>query len=241
MSIAASKLLSPEEEGGWIADGKAHTVSLFDVRADIIIRRSIDLLNVNYAPATVLVEGLARQGIQRDISMQLADQIVDWRDADSIEMPLGAEADAYVALGRAGLPPNSPFIAISELRTLPSMTSDVFTKLAPLVTILGTHKGYSGAMLSRSATADQRVTQSGTFPDLRNSKREETTREADRMKVAYDGITRQVGDSQPGFFVVSIYFEAGETRRVYQGAFQFISKAGASDMRELQFMERMPE
>ena len=44
----------------------------------------------------------------------LTDALLDWRDADNDERPLGAEASRYVAAGRP-VPRNGPFASIREL------------------------------------------------------------------------------------------------------------------------------
>ena len=42
---------------------------------------------------------------------------MDWRDADSIPRPSGAERDAYIKAEMLALPTNAPFREIEELRT----------------------------------------------------------------------------------------------------------------------------
>jgi general secretion pathway protein K len=69
---------------------------------------------------------------------QLSQTIMDWRDADSIPRPSGAEHDAYVKAEMLALPSNSQFRDISELRNVMGMTPEIFAIAAPFLTTHGT-------------------------------------------------------------------------------------------------------
>jgi len=71
-------------------------------------------------------------------SQQLAQAIMDWRDADSIPRPSGAERDAYIKAGNLALPTNGPFRDINELADVMGMTPEIFAAAKPYLTTLGT-------------------------------------------------------------------------------------------------------
>ncbi|HEX4684752.1 MAG TPA: type II secretion system protein GspK [Gemmatimonadaceae bacterium] len=71
-------------------------------------------------------------------STQLAQSIMDWRDADSIPRPNGAERDAYIKAGMLGLPTNAPFREVEELRDVYGMTPDIYALVSPYFTTRGT-------------------------------------------------------------------------------------------------------
>jgi len=71
-------------------------------------------------------------------SQQLAQAIMDWRDADSIPRPDGAERDAYIKAGNLALPTNGPFRDISELADVMGVTPEIFAAARPYLTTLGT-------------------------------------------------------------------------------------------------------
>lgn len=71
-------------------------------------------------------------------SQELAQAIMDWRDADSIPRPSGAERDAYLKAGNLALPTNGPFRDINELADVMGMTPEIFTTAKPYLTTLGT-------------------------------------------------------------------------------------------------------
>ncbi|MEO7084572.1 MAG: helix-hairpin-helix domain-containing protein, partial [Gemmatimonadaceae bacterium] len=71
-------------------------------------------------------------------STELAQSIMDWRDADSIPRPNGAERDAYIKAEKLALPANAPFRTVEELQDVMGMTPEIYQKAAPYLTVLGT-------------------------------------------------------------------------------------------------------
>ena len=68
----------------------------------------------------------------------LAQTIMDWRDADSIPRPNGAERDAYMKAGLLALPANAPFRDLEDLRDVMGMTEEIYNKARPYLTTRGT-------------------------------------------------------------------------------------------------------
>jgi len=68
----------------------------------------------------------------------LAQSIMDWRDADSIPRPSGAERDAYIKAEKLALPTNAPFRDVEDLRDVMGMTEDIYQQAAPYLTTRGT-------------------------------------------------------------------------------------------------------
>jgi general secretion pathway protein K len=68
---------------------------------------------------------------------QLAQTIMDWRDADSIPRPSGAERDAYLKAGMLALPANAPFREIDDLRDMMGMTPEIYAAVVPYLTTRG--------------------------------------------------------------------------------------------------------
>ncbi|MDQ3427919.1 MAG: type II secretion system protein GspK, partial [Gemmatimonadota bacterium] len=67
----------------------------------------------------------------------LADALLDWRDADDVVRPLGAEAEWYRSAGQR-LPRNGPLADPAELRLVRGFGDSVTAQLAPLLTARGT-------------------------------------------------------------------------------------------------------
>jgi general secretion pathway protein K len=68
---------------------------------------------------------------------QLAQTIMDWRDADSIPRPSGAERDAYIKAEALALPTNAPFREVEELQNVLGMTPEIYAKASPYLTTKG--------------------------------------------------------------------------------------------------------
>ena len=92
-------------------------------------------IDINAADVSRLRSLLLVSGFSADRAARLADQIADWRDADSEKRPLGAETADYLMAGRAYGAANRPFASVSELSLLLDGTPDLVTCLAPDVTV----------------------------------------------------------------------------------------------------------
>jgi len=71
-------------------------------------------------------------------STHLSQAIMDWRDADSIPRPSGAERDAYIKEELLALPTNAPFREIEELRNVMGVTPEIYAAAVPYLTTHGT-------------------------------------------------------------------------------------------------------
>ena len=71
-------------------------------------------------------------------STQLSQTIMDWRDADSIRRPSGAERDDYIKAEMLSLPTNAPFREIEELQDVMGMTPEIYAEVSPYLTTHGT-------------------------------------------------------------------------------------------------------
>ena len=71
-------------------------------------------------------------------STQLSQTILDWRDADSIRRPSGAERDSYIKEEMLALPTNAPFREIEELQDVMGMTPEIYAEVSPYLTTHGT-------------------------------------------------------------------------------------------------------
>ncbi|MEP6493507.1 MAG: hypothetical protein ABJF01_12560 [bacterium] len=69
---------------------------------------------------------------------RLSQAILDWRDADSIPRPSGAERDAYIKAEMLALPTNAPFREVEELQDVMGMTPEIYAKALPYLTTHGT-------------------------------------------------------------------------------------------------------
>ena len=57
---------------------------------------------------------------------------MDWRDADSIPRPSGAERDAYIKAEMLALPTNAPFRDVEDLQDVMGMTPEIYAAGEPV-------------------------------------------------------------------------------------------------------------
>src|SRR3954471_10567417 len=108
------------------------------MRVDVVARDLGERLNVNQLNETELQTFFSFLLGDYSKSRQLAQAIMDWRDADSIPRPSGAERDAYIKAEMLSLPTNAPFRTIEELQDVMYMTPEIYDKASPYLTTLGT-------------------------------------------------------------------------------------------------------
>jgi type II secretory pathway component PulK len=101
----------------------------------VTARAAGDRLNVNEAGADALTAVFVASGVSEEVADSLTDAVLDWRDADSIPRPRGAEAEWYRNAGRA-TPPNRPFQDEAELHLVRG-----FETADSLIALLGVEPG----------------------------------------------------------------------------------------------------
>ena len=68
---------------------------------------------------------------------RLSDAVLDWRDADQLHRPRGAERGDYVARRSAPLPKDAPFERVEELRTVLGVSDALYRRVSPYLTVAG--------------------------------------------------------------------------------------------------------
>ncbi|HEY4306932.1 MAG TPA: hypothetical protein VGM82_20845 [Gemmatimonadaceae bacterium] len=72
------------------------------------------------------------------LATKLSQSIMDWRDADSLPRPSGAERDDYLRAEMLALPTNASFRDVEELRNVMGMTPEIYAEVAQYFTTRGT-------------------------------------------------------------------------------------------------------
>ena len=94
-----------------------------------------------------ILYGLFRAaGANEQQALHLRDELVDYKDRDDNPRPLGAERRDYLQAGLGNGPANAPFMRIEELLLLPSMTGEVYERLAGAVTVYSRQQGIDPAV-----------------------------------------------------------------------------------------------
>lgn len=114
------------------------TVLVDSMPVAVVARDLGERLNVNQANETELQTFFSFLLGDYSKATQLAQAIMDWRDADSIPRPSGAERDAYIKAGLLALPTNTPFREVEELQHVMGMTPEIYAAVVPYLTTRGT-------------------------------------------------------------------------------------------------------
>jgi general secretion pathway protein K len=135
ISLGALELLEQEPAIPWAADGRTRSFSYAGGVVEVSADDELGKIDLNFAPDALLARLLESVGLDPDQAAALADAIADWRDADDLRRPNGAEAADYSRAGLAHGPGNRPFADVQELRSVLGMTSALYERIAPLVTV----------------------------------------------------------------------------------------------------------
>jgi general secretion pathway protein K len=98
-------------------------------------------VDVNSAAAEQLRRGLLQVAASAETADSLVDALLDWRDADDIARPLGAEREWYVSQGLIP-PPNRPFADGREFTLVRG-----FASLGRIDTLLGVEPSLAASRL----------------------------------------------------------------------------------------------
>jgi general secretion pathway protein K len=107
-------------------------------------------IDLNTAPDALLKNFLKVVGeLDDQRAEQLLEEILDWRDADDLRRPNGAEEADYRAAGRSYKPVNAPFDTVGDLQRVLDMTPALYAKLAPSLTVYSRASGINAAAADR--------------------------------------------------------------------------------------------
>src|SRR5450759_2096340 len=88
----------PSDAERWQADGQAHEITLAGANVTVSALDESGKIDIN-AAAVELLKGLfLSAGLKDEEAVALLDAVQDWRDADDLRRPNGAEAVSYTHL-----------------------------------------------------------------------------------------------------------------------------------------------
>ena len=135
----------------WNADGQLRAWQDGDIAIVVSAVDEAAKIDLN-AGAEPLLKGLFTVvgGLDDEAGQRLADAIVDWRDADELRRPNGAEAPEYRAANRSYRPSNSPFETVGEVQRVLGMTPALFARIGGQLTVYSRQPGVNSATASRA-------------------------------------------------------------------------------------------
>jgi general secretion pathway protein K len=134
----------------WQADGQPHYWDEGDAH---IAANAIDesgKIDLNSA-SDALLKGLFQTagGLDVDAAQRIVDVVDDWKDADDLRRPNGAEAPDYQAAGLKYKPANASFENVAELQRVLGMTPALYAAVADHLTVFSKSPGVNPAFATR--------------------------------------------------------------------------------------------
>ena len=123
---------TPEERG---VDGLVHAADVAGGRATIRVASLAGKVNPNVASEDMLRALIQQVGAAPKLAASLAAAIADWRNPGQTPRPGGAKAAQYVSAGLAYTPPGAPFQSVGEVGLVLGMPPELFSRLAPHLTV----------------------------------------------------------------------------------------------------------
>lgn len=138
IDYAASRMLASDPMQRWAADGRAYRLDFDGIAVDVEVRDEGAKVDLNQASADLLAGLFEALGEPQDSAIRLAGAVLDWRDPDSLlQVAGGAEDGDYQASGLAWGAKDAAFDTVAELEQVLGMRPDLFTAVAPHLTVHG--------------------------------------------------------------------------------------------------------
>jgi general secretion pathway protein K len=144
------ELMRPRVTAAWTANGAPHAWNEGEVSIVANIVDEAARIDLNTAPDPLLKNVfMSAGGLDDAAASQMVDVIGDWRDADDLKRPNGAEEADYRAAGLPYGPTNGPFETVGELSRVLGMTPEIYARVAPLLTVWSRQTGINPLTASR--------------------------------------------------------------------------------------------
>jgi general secretion pathway protein K len=128
-------LLDPNPERRWRTDGVARLIEFDGARMKVRVQDELGRIDLNSADGTLLIGLFQSVGLDAQAASALVDKILDWRDSSGLKRLNGAKDPEYRAAGFAYRPRNGPFQSVDELKLVMGMTSELFRRAEPALTV----------------------------------------------------------------------------------------------------------
>jgi len=135
LEMAVSRLQDPDPAQRWAADGRAYAWTFAAAEVTLRIVDEAGKFDLNATDVPLLAALIRQAGASAGEADALAAAIADWRDADDLTRPQGAELAQYLAAGLPYGPRNGLFESVSELQLVLGMDPELYARLRPDVTV----------------------------------------------------------------------------------------------------------
>ena len=134
----------------WQADGSGRTWADGEIKLTTWAQDEASRIDLNTA-SDPLLKGLLQNvgGLDSFAADSVLAAILDWRDADDLKRPNGAEEPDYRAAGKTYKPANAPFDSVGELARVLGVTPALVARIADSLTVYSRQPGINPATATR--------------------------------------------------------------------------------------------
>ncbi|MDR0587573.1 MAG: general secretion pathway protein GspK [Burkholderiales bacterium] len=137
---------------GWKADGTSYPLTEDEADLTVTIVDESSFIDINAADEHTLKRLFERVGgVDARTAESIVNALLDWRDADDLTRPFGAEAPEYRAAHKNHAPSNTSFRTQEELGQVLGVTPQIYANVAPFITV------YSKTAAINTTTAPREV------------------------------------------------------------------------------------
>ena len=150
VQLAWFELMKPRTDPQrWQANGIAHEFVLDGTLVRVSILDESGKIDLNTAPDELLKGLFKSAGLSEEASAALLNTVLDWRSPGNLKRLNGAKEEEYRAAGKNYGPPNAPFETVDELQRVLGMSPELYSRLAPALTIYSRQPGINPMFASR--------------------------------------------------------------------------------------------
>lgn len=128
-------LMDPDPDRAWRVDGTPYAWLYGGGEIRAAVQDEGGKIDLNQGDETLFVALFQALGVAPDEAQALSDAIADYRDADDLRRPQGAEDFDYRRAGLDWDAKDAPFEAVEELQQVYGMTAPLYRAVAPAVTV----------------------------------------------------------------------------------------------------------
>lgn len=128
-------LLDRRVEHRWRVDGVPRNLLAGAFDARVSVQDELGRIDLNHADASLLIGLLASAGVPAVEAGRLSDRILDWREPGTLKRLNGAKEAEYADAQLSYRPRRGPFQSVDELTLVLGMTSVLFQRIAPALTV----------------------------------------------------------------------------------------------------------
>jgi len=206
---AVLALFDSEPERRWRTDGVTQSFEFGGTVVKVSIQDELGRIDLNQADAPALVGLLQSAGLDRDSASRLADKIRDWRTAVPLKHLNGAKAQDYVVAASAYRPRNGPFQSVDELLLVMDMTTQLFRRIEPALTV------YSGRQFIDPQVAPREALQA--LPNMTPDKVEAALAARGKQPLLTDGLSGdRIASLRGRAFMIRAEFEKSNRTIAYE-------------------------